>query len=88
MVAVTAVVWATKDPEEAPAATVRVGTVTAALLLEIATLAPLAAAAESVTVHVLEAPPTTDAGEQLTEEIVTAGGSTVTARDAVWEEPL
>jgi hypothetical protein len=72
VVAVTAVVVAVKDPEEAPAPTMRVaGTLTAALLLESATLAPPdGAAAERVTVQVLLAPPTTDAGAQITDEIV------------------
>jgi hypothetical protein len=54
------------------AATVKVaGTVTdAELLLRLIDAPPEPALADSVTVHVLEAPPTTAAGEQLTEEIV------------------
>ena len=87
MVAATAVVVAVKDPEELPAPTVRVaGTLTVALLLESPTLAPPhGAAPDSVTVHVLLAPPTTVAGAQLSDEIVTAGG--VTVMEAVEDAP-
>ena len=87
MVAVTAVVVAVKDPEGLPDGTLMVaGTVTLALLLESPTLAPPPGAApDSVTVHVLLAPPTSVAGAQLSEEIVTAGGFTV--REAVEEAP-
>jgi hypothetical protein len=86
--AATAEVVAWKVPVVAPAAMVRgVTTVADAELLARVMDAPLEPAlADRVTVHVLEAPPTTVAGAQLTEEIVTAGG--VTVRDAVWEEPL
>ena len=85
--AVTAVVVAVKDAEELPAPTTRVaGTLTAALLLESPTLAPPPGAApDSVAVHVLLPPPTSVAGAQLSDEIVTAGGFTV--RDAVEEAP-
>ena len=74
---------AVKDPEELPPPMLRLaGTLTAALLLESATLAPLPGAApDSVTVQVLLAPPTRVAGAQLSDEIVTAGGFIV--RDAV-----
>ena len=87
MVTATAVVVAVKDPEELPAPTMRVaGTLTVALLLESPTLAPPPGAApDSVTVHVLLAPPPTVAGAQLSDEIVTAAGFTV--RDAVEEVP-
>ena len=80
-------VKAGKDPEELPAGTLRVaGTPTAALLLESAMSAPLGgAAADSVTVHVLIAPPTMVAGVQLSDDPVVAGGFTV--RKAVEEVP-
>ena len=69
----------------APAGMFRVvGTVTDAELLPRLTDAPPEPAfADRFTVHVLGAPPTTVAGAQLTEEIVTAGGVTVMV--AVWE---
>jgi hypothetical protein len=75
-------------PVVLPAAIVKVaGTVTdAEPLLRPIDAPPEPALADRVTVHVLEAPPTTVAGAQLTEEIVTAGR--VTEIDAVWEEPL
>ena len=87
MVAATAVVVAVKDPEEVPAPTMTLaGIVTAALPLESPTLAPPPGAApDSVTVQVLLAPPTTVAGVQLSDEIVTAGGFTVS--EAVAELP-
>ena len=87
MVAATAVVVAVKDPEEFPVPTRSVaGTLTVALLLDSPTLAPPPGAApDSVTVHVLLAPPTSVAGVQLSDEIVTAGGFTV--RDAVEDVP-
>jgi hypothetical protein len=87
VVAVTAVVKTGKDPEELPAGTLRVaGTPTAVLLLESATTAPLGgAAADSVTVHVLIAPPTTVAGVQLKDDVVIAGG--FTASEALEEVP-
>jgi hypothetical protein len=91
VVAATAVVVAVKDPEEAPAPTVRVpGMLTAALLLESATLAPPdGAAPESVTVQVLLAPPTTVAGVQLRDEIVTVPvpADGVNVREVVEEVP-
>jgi hypothetical protein len=70
-----------------PAAIVKVaGTVTSAeLLVRLIDVPPEPALADRFTVHVLEAPPATVAGAQLTEEIVTGG---FTVRDAVLEEPL
>jgi hypothetical protein len=84
---VTDVVVARNVPVVLPAVIVKVGgTVTAAeLLVRVIDTPPEPALPDRVTVHVLEAPPATVAGAQLTEEIVTAG---VTVRDAVWEEPL
>ena len=85
--AATAVVVAVKDPEELPAPIMRVaGTVTVALLLESPTFAPPPGAApDSVTVHVLLAPPTTVAGAQLSDEMFTAVGFNVS--EAVKEVP-
>ena len=86
--AATAEVVAWKLPVLAPAAMARVaGTVTdAELLVRLIVAPPEPAFADRFTVHVLEEPPTTVAGAQLTEEIVPAGG--VAVREAVWEEPL
>jgi hypothetical protein len=83
---VTAVVVAANVPVVLPAAIVKVaGTVACAeLLARLIDAPPEPALADRVTVHVLEAPPTTVAGEQLTEEIVIG----VTVIDAAWEEPL
>jgi hypothetical protein len=85
--AVTAEVVAVNVPVVLPAAIVKVaGTVRFADLLDRLTDAPPEPAlADRVTVHVLETPPTTVAGAQLTEEIVAAG---ITVMDALWEEPL
>ena len=88
---VTAEVVAANVPVVLPAAIVRGGgTVTdPELLVKLIDAPPEPAPADRVTVHVLEAPPTTVAGPQLIEEIVefvTAGG--VTVMDAAWEEPL
>jgi hypothetical protein len=74
--AVTAEVVAVNVPVLLPAAIVKLaGTVTDAELLARLIDAPLEPAlADRATVHVLEAPPTTVAGAQLTVEIVTPGG--------------
>jgi hypothetical protein len=78
-VAATAEVVAWKLPVLAPAAMLTVaGTVTdLELLARLIDAPPEPALADSVKVHVLEAPPTTVDGEQLTEEIVIGGGFTV-----------
>ena len=83
--ALTAEVVAWKFAVLAPAAMFRVaGTVTdAELLARVIDAPPEPAFADRFTVHVLGPPPTTVAGVQLTEEIVTAGG--VTVMDAVLE---
>jgi len=91
VVAVTAEVVAVNVPVVLPAAIVKLeGTVTdAELATRLIDTPKKPALADRVTVHVLEAPPTTVAGAQLIEEIVefvTAGG--VTVMDAAWEEPL
>jgi hypothetical protein len=82
------VVVAVNVPVALPAAIVNVaGTVTCAeLLVRLIDAPPEPAFADRFTVHVLEAPPITVAGAQLTEEIVTADG--VTVRDVVGEDPL
>jgi len=74
-VEVTAEVVAVNVPVLLPAAMVKLaGTVTyAELLARLMDAPPEPALADKVTVHVLEAPPTTVAGAQLTEEIVTTG---------------
>ena len=86
--AVTAEVVAVNVPVVLPDAIVKVaGTVTfAELLAKLIDAPPEPALADRVTVHVLEAPPTTVAGAQLTEEIVIPGG--ISVMDAVWDEPL
>ena len=83
---VTAEVVAVNVPVVLPAAIVKVaGTVTdAELLARVMDAPPEPALADSVTVHVLETPPATVAGAQLTEEIATPDG--VRLRDADWEE--
>ena len=70
--------------EVAPAGIVAIaGTVTAALpdVREIPA-PPEGAAPERFSVHVLEVPPFTDAGEQVMEDRTTAAGPTVTEVDA------
>jgi hypothetical protein len=86
VIAVTAEVVAVNVPVVLPAAIVKVaGTVTdAELLARLIDAPPEPALADRVTVQVLEAPPTTVAGAQLTEEIVPAGG--ISLMDAAWEE--
>jgi hypothetical protein len=88
VVAVTAEVVAVNVPVVLPAAIVKVaGTVRLAeLLARVIDAPPEPAFADRVTVQVLETPPTNIAGAQLTEEIVIAGGVSVT--DAACEEPL
>ena len=85
---VTDVVVAVNVPVVLPARIVKVaGTVTLAELLDrLIDAPPEPALADRVTVQVLEAPPTTVAGAQLTEETMTPGG--VSLMDATWEEPL
>jgi len=61
------------------------GTLTAALLLASATVAPAVAALFSVTVHVAVAPPRSVAGVQFRDETM---GRVVTVIEADWEEPL
>ncbi|HEY6340473.1 MAG TPA: hypothetical protein VIY49_03200 [Bryobacteraceae bacterium] len=78
----TDVVVAVNAPEFLPTAIIKVaGTVTCAeLLARLIVAPPEPAFADRFTVHVLEPPPTTVAGAQLTEEIMIAGwsaGSTV-----------
>ena len=75
VVAVTGVVVAANVPVALPAAIVKLaGTVTdAELLPRLINAPPEPAPADKVTVHVLEVPPTTAAGTQVSEEIVTAG---------------
>ena len=86
--AVTAEVVAWKVPVLVHAAPTTVaGTDTfAELLARLTDAPPESVFPDMVTVHVVEAPPTTVAGAQLTEEIVTTGGVSVT--DITWEEPL
>jgi hypothetical protein len=74
----TAVVAAANIPVVWPDAIVKVGgrVTCVELLASPIDAPPVPALADRVTVHVLEAPPTTVAGAQLTEEIV-GGGSTV-----------
>lgn len=88
--AATAEVVAWKLPVLALAGIFRVaGTVAdAELLARVIDAPPEPALADRVTVHVLEAPPTTVAGAQLTEEIVAGGFTGFTVRVAAWEEPL
>jgi hypothetical protein len=75
-------------PVVAPAATeTDAGTVNAALLSDIARVAPpLGAACEIVAVHVVVAPELTDTGEHASDVTVVAGGMTVT--EAVAEAPF
>ena len=87
--AVTAEVVAVNVPVALPAAIVKfAGTVTfAELLARLMDAPPEPTLAERVTVQVLDTPPTTVEGAQLTEEIVTAAKG-VSVREADWEEPL
>jgi hypothetical protein len=86
VLAVTAEVVAANVPVVLPAAIVSGGgTVTdPELLVKLIDAPKEPAPADRVTVHVLEAPPTTVAGAQLTDEIVTPDG--VSVMDAAWEE--
>ena len=89
---VTAEVEAVNAAEEDPAPTLTLaGTVTAALLLDAATVIPPAGAGpEILTVQVLETPPATLAGAHRIEDRVTLGGvaGAVTVRGAVTWPPL
>jgi hypothetical protein len=85
VVVVTAVVVMAKEGETvAPAATVTdAGTVAPALLLvSVTTAPPDGAAALSVTVPLVDVPPTTEDGDKVTAEIAAPAG--VTVKVAVW----
>ena len=84
---VTAEVVAVNVPVALPAAMVIVaGTVTdAELLARPIDAPPEPALADSVTVHVLETPPTTVAGAHVREEIVTTGAVGVSVMDVTWD---
>ena len=86
--AVTGEVVAWKVPPLVPADTNTVaGTVSfAELLARLIDAPPESVFPDMVTVHVVEPPPTSVAGAQLSEEIVTTGG--VSVNDVTWEEPL
>jgi len=83
--AVTDVVVTVNVAVVAPAATVTLaGTVAAALLdASVTTMPPAGAAADSVTVPVLETPPATDVGFNVTD----VSDAAVIVRLAVWEAP-
>ena len=84
---VTAEVVAGNVPVVLPAGIAKVaGTVTCVELLARLIEAAPEPALDRVTVHVLEAPPTTIAGAQFTKEILIAVG--VNVMDATCEEPL
>ena len=85
--AATAEVVAWKLPALVPAhMAIVAGTVAfAESLARLIDAPPASVLPDMVTVHVVEEPATTVAGAQLTDEIVTTGGVSVT--DA-WEEPL
>ena len=83
---VTAEVVAGNVPVVLPGGIARVaGTVTWVELLARLIEAALEPALDRVTVHVLEAPPTTVAGTQLSDEIAPPDG--ISVMDAAWEEP-